>query len=317
MEQGLQKISIIVPVYNAEQFLCHCVRSIQEQDYPCLEIILVNDGSTDHSSKLCDQLAVADKRIRVIHTINGGAARARNLGLQQATGEFLMFVDADDSLEAGVCRLLRDKLIEEGADCCICGYREFWEKTGNTVIHTVRTDQAMSGREALLRRYETNDVIYNMVNPWGKLYRKSMWKNLYFTEGIYYEDMDLMPYLYLNCKKVLFIPKIGCTYLVREKSLSHGNDKDDRRVTDSIKIRQKHMEFYRQNGEQKLYEYMRNALLELIFTSDKNGWLPEDTKQTARTLFKKHWLEMIFSREMSLRRKASYSVYRLKLLVNR
>ena len=119
-----QTISVIVPVYNVEAYLPQCVDSILHQDYPDLEVILIDDGSTDHSGEICDRYATADSRIRVIHQKNGGAAAAKNAGLRIAAGEYLSFVDSDDYLEPNVYGFMLETLLDNQADAVQFSFRE-------------------------------------------------------------------------------------------------------------------------------------------------------------------------------------------------
>ena len=123
------KVSVIVPVYNTKQYLEKCVESIINQTYKNLEIILVDDGSNDGSSDICDELAARDDRIRVIHKENGGAASARNLGLDEADGSYLMFIDADDWIDGETVQTLVERICETSADVVRFNYvREFPDK---------------------------------------------------------------------------------------------------------------------------------------------------------------------------------------------
>ena len=117
-----EKISVIVPVYNVEQYLERCVDSIINQTYKNLEIILVNDGSTDNSGKLCDELAKRDDRIRVIHKGNGGLSDARNAGIEEAESDLIGFIDSDDYIDEDMYELLIDNLRETNADLSMCGH---------------------------------------------------------------------------------------------------------------------------------------------------------------------------------------------------
>ena len=112
-----EKISVIVPVYNVEAYLERCVESILKQTYSNLEILLVNDGSTDKSGELCDQLALRDQRIRVIHKENGGLSDARNRGIDEASSDLIGFIDSDDMYET-----LYRQLRESNADLSMCGH---------------------------------------------------------------------------------------------------------------------------------------------------------------------------------------------------
>jgi len=124
VEKGL--ISVIVPVYKAEEFLEECVDCILSQTYTNLEIILVNDGSPDDSGKLCDMMAKKDNRIRVVHKENGGVASARNAALDVAQGEFVAFADSDDTLDKDMYEELHKRIVETGADMCVSGYKMFY-----------------------------------------------------------------------------------------------------------------------------------------------------------------------------------------------
>lgn len=125
MQNGV--ISIIVPVYNVEFFLEECVQSILGQTYTNLEVILVNDGSTDKSGELCNDFAAKDNRIKVVHKENGGLSCARNAGLEIATGEYVGFVDADDWIESDMYERMYAKIAENGADICICGFKLLYD----------------------------------------------------------------------------------------------------------------------------------------------------------------------------------------------
>ena len=108
----MEKISIIVPVYNIEEYIEKCVKSITKQTYKNLEIILVDDGSTDSAGKICDKLAEKDERIKVIHKKNGGLSSARNAGMKKATGDYICFIDGDDYISKDYCELMYNALIE-------------------------------------------------------------------------------------------------------------------------------------------------------------------------------------------------------------
>ena len=117
MEKKQPLVSVIVPVYNVEDYLAECVESLQNQTYPELEIILVDDGSTDGSGRLCDVLAAQDARIRVIHKENGGLSDARNVGMRSAEGTYFTFVDSDDVLPRNAVARMCSQCEGQGADC--------------------------------------------------------------------------------------------------------------------------------------------------------------------------------------------------------
>lgn len=182
----MEKISVIVPVYNVEQYLTRCIRTIINQTYSNLEIILIDDGSTDNSGKICDSFK--DKRIKVIHKKNGGLGRARNTGIKNATGKYFMFVDSDDYLDFTIIENLYVQLISQKADTCIGGFkRVFTNKV--TSIKNPYADQT----------FYNNEILTNvLVKMFGKNSIKddhiemSVWKVL-FNAKIIKENNILFP----------------------------------------------------------------------------------------------------------------------------
>ena len=118
-----EKISVIVPVYNVKLYLHKCVDSILNQTYQNIEVLLIDDGSTDGSSDICDSYTEKDSRIKVVHKKNGGLSSARNTGLDMATGEYILFVDSDDYIDIEMIRRLYDALVKTGADMGVCNIR--------------------------------------------------------------------------------------------------------------------------------------------------------------------------------------------------
>ena len=120
----MEKISIMVPVYNIEEYIEKCVKSITKQTYKNLEIILVDDGSKDNAGNICDELAKKDERIQVIHKVNGGLSSARNAGMKVATGEYICFVDGDDCIREDYCEVLYNALIKTKSEISAVAYKE-------------------------------------------------------------------------------------------------------------------------------------------------------------------------------------------------
>ena len=176
-------ISVIVPVYNVSAYLPECLDSILSQDYDKLEVILIDDGSTDDSGTVCDAYAQRDNRIRVIHQKNGGAAAAKNAGLRAATGEYLSFADSDDFLEPGAYAYMMSLLKENGADIVRGAFQNrFRTRTEQWLADESRC--VMEGK-AFLARFATD---WTCGLLWNKLYKRALFDGIFFEEGHKIDD---------------------------------------------------------------------------------------------------------------------------------
>lgn len=181
------KISVVVPVYNVEDYLDRCVKSIISQTYENLEVILVDDGSPDGSPVMCDSWAQKDPRIKVIHKPNGGVSSARNAALDAATGDFIGFVDSDDWIENDFYELLMKSLAENGSDIAFCGYCVV-ERSGEKKGYKNLLDSSICDR---------NRYLYNVVSGgdggfiWNKLFRAKLFDGVRFSDEIVYSE-DLL-----------------------------------------------------------------------------------------------------------------------------
>ena len=181
-------ISVIVPVYNAASFLPRCLDSILHQTYPELEILLIDDGSTDRSGEICDEYAAHDNRCIVIHQKNEGTAAARNTGLQRATGEYIGFIDNDDCIHPRYFEYLHRAINESGSAMSMVLYKKTKkQETGSAEIgYTTETVSCMQLR-TVLYDIETSDIPFGYI--WAKLYRRELLDGLFFKE-IVGEDIE-------------------------------------------------------------------------------------------------------------------------------
>jgi len=184
-------ISIIVPIYNAQEYLNHCINSVLQQTYRKFELLLIDDGSTDKSAEMCDTFALLDKRIKVIHTQNGGTSAARNVGIEHSKGEFITFVDADDSLERNALQLLMDS----PADLIIGDF-----KLGDDYMFPYNQILGKDATRDYLIDYLNKPTGHSMfVYVWGKLFKASIIKehNIRFNEQlrIFEDSLFNMHYL--------------------------------------------------------------------------------------------------------------------------
>lgn len=194
-------ISIIVPVYNAENYIDACIQSVLDQSVECYELILVDDGSTDKSGILCDTWAIDDERIRVIHSENKGAAHARNLGVKSAKGNYITFVDADDIITTDYVEYLYGLLCGYKADVAIGGYEKIYPDE-NAEKKYAKSDEkcAMTGYEALEKLLYQDGI---MSVPWGMLIKKKIMENVKFPEGTKAEDMGTIYRIMASAARVV------------------------------------------------------------------------------------------------------------------
>lgn len=223
-------ISIIVPVYNVKLYLERCVKSICNQTYLNLQIILVDDGSTDGSGQVCDNLAEQDSRIVVVHKQNGGLSDARNAGLDIAQGEYIGFVDSDDFIEKEMYQILYNKIKNTDAEVVNIGYRRVDEN--NTFFSSAvkrKKDAFISNKEFLRELY----LFEGDVSACTKLYKKHILEKLRFKKNICNEDLVFMFELLPQIKGIEFVAEIGYNYFIRSGSIS--NSGYSKTIVDMVK----------------------------------------------------------------------------------
>ena len=205
-------VSVIVPVYNVEKYLNKCVESILVQSYNMLEIILVNDGSTDASARLCDEWAKRDSRIIVIHKPNGGLSDARNAGLDIARGKYFTFIDSDDYITVDMIETLVMSAEANSCEIAVCNMIRFSEK-GNIAPFYCPTDSetVLLGND----RFET----LKQPSVCNKLFESKLFKDIRFPKGKYYEDTFVYHELLFRSKNVVLTGKEGYWYLLRDDSI--------------------------------------------------------------------------------------------------
>ncbi len=220
-DKGEPLISVIVPVYNAGKYLEKCIGSVLGQSYEHLELILVNDGSTDGSGELCGSYAERDGRVRLIDQGHQGVSSARNTGLAAARGEYIAFVDSDDWIEAEMLAMLRFLLEDAGADMAVCACYEERADGGQSLIDVGLEENVIDGRGALER------VVHGclpFIALWNKLYRRSLFKGFAFPPGRIHEDVFAAHELAFRCRKVACLPDALYHYVRHVGSISTTTD---------------------------------------------------------------------------------------------
>ncbi len=255
----MEKISVIVPVYNVEKLLKKCLDSIICQTYTNLEIIVVDDGSTDSSSLICDEYANRDPRISVIHKINGGLSDARNVGIDASNGKYLLFVDSDDYIERNMIEKLYYSINTNNADLAICNFRYVSDDDYNSVDNSDLPikDEVISGKDVLTCKLFKEKPWYWVVAV-CKLYRVALFNNLRFKKGKLHEDEFILHEILLNCNRIACMSDMLYNYYQRAGSIM--DTKMDIRRLDSAEAL-----FYRADNLLSYDEYKNAAFKYMLF----------------------------------------------------
>lgn len=211
-----EKISIIIPVYKVEPYLEACINSILNQTYRNLEVILVDDGSPDKCGEICDRYAKEDDRVCVIHKSNAGVARARNDGIEAATGAYISFIDSDDWIAENAYEVLYRGLKEQEADCAVggCvtvidsdGVLDYKERNKGT-FGTISAEEAMKG------------VLLRGSAVWNRLFKREIFKEIRFPLDRVNDDEVVALHAYAECKKIVFLDADTYYYRIRSNSIT-------------------------------------------------------------------------------------------------
>ena len=224
-------VSVIVPVYNVAAFLPEALESVVHQTYKNLEILLINDGSTDGSGEICDAYADRDVRITVIHQENRGLSAARNIGLDRMSGEFVAFFDSDDALDEEFIEKQLSVILETGADLTVCKY------TIHETAELLKRGCEEKVPPSASGIYDHDKALYALadgaidVSAWNKLYRKELWRNIRYPDGYVYEDMDTTFRIFDLCNTIyvldepLYMHRNHPGSITKTISVKHINDR--------------------------------------------------------------------------------------------
>lgn len=261
-------ISVIIPVYKVEKYLCRCIDSVLGQTCQDFEVILVDDGSPDNCGAICDAYAEKDNRIHVIHQKNAGVSAARNVGieyaLQHSDSKWIAFIDSDDWIHKQYLQCLLEAAEKTGSKLSICD--RLWV---NRFCEDAPLEQAgciaMDSEDAFVQAYP------NCTPPWGKLIEKSLLRELRFPVGVRYEDARITHLLTLSVEKVAICPEKLYYYYNNDESYTRTAWTDAR--MDSIAVHEERLIYFRENGYEKAYlreleEYIERVTSHLSEVSD-------------------------------------------------
>lgn len=253
-------ISVIIPVYNVEEYLKECVDSVVESTYKNLDIILVDDGSSDRSGELCDSFAKKDARIRVLHKENGGLSSARNAGIDIAIGDYILFVDSDDWIDKNMIQELCEILEMNPVDMIVF---EYVKETGGKV--------QIKNEPLKIERYHSLEFLESILcRPaettimWNKLMKRQIWEQLRFPLGKQHEDAWMIHYICERATQILWINKQYYHYRMRQDSIMHVSYNPKR--LDGVWGIRDQVYFLERRGKDKIWEksfmYYTNLCME-------------------------------------------------------
>lgn len=246
MENFDQLISIIIPVYNVEKYIDKCMESILNQTYTNLDIILVDDGSTDNSLDVCNKYVELDERVRVFHKENGGVSSARNCGIENTRGDWIAFVDPDDYINIKMYELLIENAMKYGADISFCDYEEVSLET-NKIYDCIKDDFSYRIVDNELVRLSPFCSIPNIFTCWNKIYSKKIFNDIRFNENQKNaNDSYFLGEYFLENYKIVYVDVKLYYYVYRFGSLYHNNMTKEKLFCDMMP-----MIFYGQKYKEK------------------------------------------------------------------
>ena len=302
-----QLISIIIPIYKVEDYLCRCVDSIINQTYQNLEIILVDDGSPDKCPQICDEYAQKDSRIKVIHKENGGLSDARNAGMEVATGDYISYIDSDDWVSLDFFEVLIENAIQNDSDVIECSVVKVYENS----------EVCMNEEDESVQNFNTEDALQELIGEknfrqhvWNKLYKTEIVKDILFPVGKLNEDEFWTYKIFGNAKTVTRIHKTMYFYFQRGDSIMGKQYSLSRLdVLEALSERQKYVEqnFESISGITKLSYmgtcmYVYQCCLKYLSNSDRKV-----AKKRLTPLLEECHLEKEIIKKLSLKRKVWFS----------
>lgn len=257
--QTLPVVSIIVPVYNVKSYVGECVESLCRQTYTNLEILLVDDGSTDGSGEVCDEYAGRDERIRVIHQANRGLSGARNMGLDDARGEYIAFVDSDDLVSRNYVETLHELLMKYEADIAACAYikgtTEQLTDIREKVLSLDNVKEICMPSVKLLKQWHGKYKQQETV-AWNKLYCREVWngrKKIRFPESRNHEDVLISHLVVQGAKTIVLTTEILYFYRIRKGSITLQTEYDREKARENLRAQRERMEFFRKHRYWRAY----------------------------------------------------------------
>lgn len=294
-------ISIIVPVYKVENFIHTCIESVLNQTYSNWELILVNDGSPDNCPQICDDYAAKDQRIKVIHKENGGLSSARNVGLDNMTGEYVTFLDSDDFFHPEYLESLLDLSIQHSADIVQCDFIRGVEKAF-PIINTKEEIKIVDNYDIFLKGYAK-------IIVWGKLYKAYLFDNIRMPLGKINEDDFTTWKCYFNSTQIVVTNISLYYYTDNNKSIMAISKKQPK--LDFMEAYKERIEFFQEKKEKSMEDYSRMHFCKALLLTYENKMLTKEQRQCVFINFQKNWSNVKHSKYVPLHLKTLFYMFNM------
>lgn len=287
-------VSIIVPIYNVEKFLPRCIESICNQTYENIEILLINDGSTDESEQICVDFMARDPRIRYFLKENGGLSDARNYGIERACGKYLAFIDSDDFVESDFILRLYDALVQQNASVAIAGFSKVDEN--GTILKKEQLENeelVLTGREVCKKLHSEKGQVF--VVAWNKLYKKELFTNLKYAKGKLHEDEYLAYQLFYEIERIAIVEECLYYYVKRRESITR-TQMTDLRFECLIEYQLLRIDFFNSKNDSELLTLNQQAFLLFVIQfleQNRSGFVTPEKKAKLRGLYTKIYKELM------------------------
>lgn len=230
-------VSIVIPVFNVEKYLSRCLDSVRNQTYKNIEVIIIDDGSTDRSGEICDNYSILDNRFIVIHKQNSGVSISRNIGLNIVKGDYVCFIDSDDWVEHDLIETLLESAIISNSQMSVCGYCEYNEEK---FIKEVVFKPGVYRKDEIIKMNIDGEI---MVAPWGKIYKYASIKDIRFPLNIIYEDILFTAEALNNINQCIVINVSKYNYRYNRLGSTSGLGFNEKSITDELPSYYKRLEY--------------------------------------------------------------------------
>lgn len=308
----IPKISIIVPIYNVEKYIDRCINSILSQTLKEIEIILIDDGSPDKCGEICDNYAKIDNRIKVIHTSNGGVSKARNIGIDNASGEYITFVDPDDYIDKNMYEILYKAVKENNSEIAISSFSYIID--GKEKVEDISNNILNFNRSEAINNYFNNIYPFNYSFLWNKIFKRDLFNEIRLNINILVqEDTEIMIKLYNKSSLITYIGQPLYFYELREESatsnkISKGKITTEQAFLEIYRYTKENLPQFKSKALLKYISYYFNIIIEIIKNYDNY----ENEYNKLIKKLKAIYREVIYDKNISIK----YKIHSSFLLIS-